>query len=177
MILGLDEIRRLNLVEGVSEHELKSAEGAGIELRAGKVFELDGKEQGFLHIEERKSPSYKLLAEYDENKSEKIKILPGKTYIVQTVERINTPLNIVGRMYPRATLFTAGILVQGQKTDPGYRGTFQFVFINLSGQPFELELGARIAKVMFHEVKGETSAYAGQWQGGRPFIKEKEKQN
>lgn len=48
--------------------------------------------------------------------------------------------------------------------------------INASGKPFELEMGARIANMVFHTVEGKTNLYAGRWQGGRVFIKEEEKQ-
>jgi len=176
MIIGLDEIKRLNLVEGLCDREINNPEGTGVDLRAGKIFILDGKETGFLHIDTRKGPSCTLLAEYEEGKSKKIVLEPGKTYVIQTIEYMKTPLNLVGRFYPRANLFLAGLLVQGQKADPGYQGTVQFTLTNISGLPFELELGARIAMLMFHEVKGTTSEYRGQWKGGRPFIDKEENQ-
>lgn len=55
MILGIDEIHKLvgeiKLLENLSERELTNPEGAGIDLRLGKVFRLEGK--GFLGVEER----------------------------------------------------------------------------------------------------------------------------
>jgi deoxycytidine triphosphate deaminase len=47
---------------------------------------------------------------------------------------------------------------------------------NFRNSPFELEMGARVLHMMFFEVKGITSLYRGQWQGGRVATKKKEKQ-
>jgi len=47
MILGPNELLRLvkeeNLVEGLSERELANPEGAGFDLRLGKLFRLKGR--------------------------------------------------------------------------------------------------------------------------------------
>jgi dUTP pyrophosphatase len=93
-----------------------------------------------------------------------------------TIETINTPENLAGWFLPRHTLYKSGIIVLGIKTDPGYRGNFTFVMINVSGRPFEIEMGARIANMVFLGVDGKANMYIGQWQGGRAFIKKTEKQ-
>lgn len=177
MILGHDIAMEKGLIENLCERELDNPEGCGFDVRIGKIYKMkkDGGE-GFLHIDKRKSHDYEFIAEFKEGESKKIKIEPGEIYVAETIEIINTPKGIFGRCYPRGNLFISGILVLGQKTDPGYKGTFSFVIINLSGKKFELELGSRIAQFVFHEVKGKTSDYRGQWQGGRAFIKEVEEQ-
>ncbi len=178
MILGVDKVKELihaqKLVEGLDENNI-NFEGCGVDLRIGELHEMDAGE-GFLHIETRKTPNYKIVAKFDGKSGTKIKLLPGKTYVGTTVEKINTPENLFGWFVPRQIFYKCGIVVQGIRTDPGYRGTFSFVMINASGKPFELEMGARIANMVFHTVEGKTNLYAGQWQGGRVFIKEEEKQ-
>ena len=47
---------------------------------------------------------------------------------------------------------------------------------NTSNNAFEIEMGARIANMVFHRVDGKANLYKGQWQGGRAFIPEREKQ-
>jgi dUTP pyrophosphatase len=179
MILGVDKVLELiktqNLVEGLDEKDI-NFEGCGVDLRVGKIYEFEGSEKGFLHIENRKSPNYKLIAEYKESESRKINFEPGKLYRIQTIESVNVPSNIFARFYPRGNLFAAGIIVLGQKAEAGYKGTMQFTFINISKIPFEIEMGARICQVVFHETKGKTYNYKGQWQGGRAFIEKEEKQ-
>jgi len=67
MILGvkklLELVKKKKLVENLSERELKNPEGAGFDIRIGELYQLKG--QGFLGIEERKTPKIKLVAKYD----------------------------------------------------------------------------------------------------------------
>jgi deoxycytidine triphosphate deaminase len=178
MILGIDKvlelIKKKKLIEGIDEKDI-NFEGCGVDLRIGEIYEMEDGE-GFLHIETRKTPNYKLLAKFERGKSKKVKLLPGKTYVAATIEKINTPKDLLGWFIPRQTLYKCGIVVQGIRTDPGYRGKFTFVMTNTSNKTFEIELGARIANMVFHKIEGKTNIYKGQWQGGRIFIKKKEKQ-
>ena len=178
MILGVDKVLELikneKLVEDLDEKEI-NFEGCGVDLRIGEVYEMLN-DKGFLHIKTRKTPNFKLIAKFDKNKSRKIILKPGKTYSATTIERINTPEDLFGWFIPRSTFYKCGIIVQGVRTDPGYKGKFSFVLTNLSKKPFEIEMGARIANMVFHKIDGKANLYKGQWQGGRAFIEKKEKQ-
>ncbi len=178
MILGTDKVVELiktkKLIDGLDENNM-NFEGCGPDLRLGELHELDSGE-GFLHIEDRKTPNFKLISKYEKGKSEKVKLMPGKFYIGVTEETINTPENLFGWFLPRSTLYSSGILVHGVRTDPGFRGKFRFFLTNVSGRPFEVEMGARISNIVFHQVDGKTNSYQGQWNEGRAFIKEAEKQ-
>lgn len=178
MILGIDKVLELiktkNLIEGLDEDNL-NFEGCGVDIRIGELYEMD-EEEGFLHIDTRKTPSFKLISKYEKGKTSRIKLKPGKVYSAVTIEKINTPEDLFGWFIPRSTLFKCGIVIQGTRTDPGYRGNFSFIMINNSNRDFEIEMGARIANIVFHRVDGKSNLYKGQWQGGRPFIPEEEKQ-
>jgi len=178
MILGIDKVLELiktkNLIEGLDEEHL-NFEGCGVDVRIGEIYEMF-EDEGFLHIETRKTPNFKLLAKYEKDKKIKVKLRPGKTYSATTIEKINTPEDLFGWFIPRSTLYKCGIVVQGIRTDPGYNGKFSFILINTSNKDFEIEMGARIANMVFHRVDGRTNLYKGQWQGGRAFIPEEEKQ-
>jgi len=178
MILGVDKIleliRNQNLVEGLDEKNL-NFEGCGVDLRIGELYGMkDG--EGFIHIETRNSPKYKLIGKFKGKKGMKIKLEPGKVYLGKTIEKINTPENLFGWFIPRATFYRSGIIVQGIRTDPGYKGNFVFMMSNISQKQFVIELGARIANMVFHRVDGKPNLYKGQWQDGRVFIKKEEKQ-
>jgi len=178
MILGIDKVLELikskKLIEGLDKKEI-NFEGCGVDLRIGEIYEMTDSE-GFLHIETRKTPNFKLIAKYKKGNSTKVKLKPEKTYSAMTVETINTPENLFGWFIPRTTLYKCGIIVQGIRTDPGYKGKFSFVLINTSNKDFEIEMGARIANIVFHKVEGKAKLYKGQWQGGRAFISKAEKQ-
>jgi len=175
-ILGIDKVLELiktrNLIEGLDEKNL-NFEGCGVDIRIGEIYEMT-EDEGFLHIETRKTPNFRLLAKFEKGKTIKVKLKPGKTYSATTIEKINTPENLFGWFVPRSTLYKCGIVVQGIRTDPGYKGKFSFILINTSNKDFEIEMGARIANMVFHRVDGKTNLYKGQWQGGRAFIPKKE---
>jgi deoxycytidine triphosphate deaminase len=178
MILGIDQLLELvhekKLVENLSERELNNPEGAGFDLRIGELYEVAG--SGFLHIENRKTPELKLIAKYGDGKSAKIKLEPNKAYVMKTIEKVNTPDNLLGLIFPRSTLYRSGILLSAGVDDPGYSGELSFGMFNLGKDVFELEMGARVAHIIFFEVKGDAGKYTGKWQGGRVSADKEEKQ-
>ncbi len=86
MILGPKEllylVREKKLVEGLSERELTNPEGAGFDLRLGKLFRF--KSKGFLGIDERETPKVELVAEFNPNKRQSIVIKPGEYFLTET---------------------------------------------------------------------------------------------
>ena len=177
MILGsekiLELIKKKKLIENIPLDDFH-IEGCSIDLHLGELYEMS-RGKGFLHKEERKTPSYKLVAEYERGKRKFVKIKPGKYYIATTLEKINVPKNLFAIFIPRGTFYASGILVLGLRAEPGYKGKFRFHLFNLTNKEFEIEMGCRVASVIFLEVKGKTIRYSGEWQGGRVFIGKKEK--
>ncbi|MBD3208659.1 MAG: hypothetical protein GF370_04385 [Candidatus Nealsonbacteria bacterium] len=178
MILGTDKllslIKNKKLIEGLDQQDI-NIEGCGVDLRIGELYEMQ-KGKGFIYRKTRKTPSYELIAEFEKQKEKKVALEPGKFYVGKTIEKINTPEDLFGIFIPRGTFFANGISVLGFRVDPGYKGNFRFHLANIGGNDFELEMGARIANMIFLEVKGKTNPYQGQWQGGRAFIKKEEEQ-
>ncbi|PIP23082.1 MAG: hypothetical protein COX37_00430 [Candidatus Nealsonbacteria bacterium CG23_combo_of_CG06-09_8_20_14_all_39_17] len=178
MILGIKELHKLvkekKLVEGLCERELNNPEGAGFDLRIGEIYELEG--AGFLGVEERKTPEIKSLAKYDSGKPSSFVFKPGKYYLMKTIEKVNTPEDILILFRPRTTLFRSGLMIFTGNASPGYCGELTFGIANLGPCEVEIEMGARVAHAMFYEVKGEANLYRGQWQGGRVATDKKETQ-
>lgn len=178
MILGVDELLKLvkekKLVENLSERELKNPEGAGFDFRIGELYEIKGK--GFLGREERKTPKAKLVAKFNPKKKTSFVFQPGKYYLMKTVERVNTPENVLILFRPRSTIFRMGLMIFTANVSPGYQGEAVFGIVNLGPCEVKIELGSRVVYAMFFEVKGKTNLYRGQWQGGRITTKKKEKQ-
>ena len=87
MILGVNELHRLvkdkSLVENLCDRELNNPEGCGFDLRLGAVYEIQG--QGYLGIEQRKTPTEKLLSEYDPTNKQTFIFEPGKYYLMKTI--------------------------------------------------------------------------------------------
>jgi deoxycytidine triphosphate deaminase len=178
MILGISELHKLvaekNLVEGLCEREMKSPEGAGFDLRLGEVYELSG--DGFLGIEDRKTPAVRRVAEYDKDNRLSFIFNPGKYYLIKTIEKVNTPQDLLILFRPRTTIFRSGLMIFTGNASPGYCGELTFGMVNLGQGQIEIEMGARVVHAMFYRIEGETNQYRGQWQGGRVTTDGKETQ-
>lgn len=178
MTLGTKKLLKLvkekKLVENLSERELKNPEGAGFDFRLGEIYQISGK--GFLGVEERETPGTKLLAKYEERKRESFIFKPGKYYLMKTVEKVNTPEDLLILFRPRSTIYRSGMMIFTGNVSPGYKGELTFGVINLGPSPIKIELGARVVHAMFFEVRGGTNLYRGQWQGGRVSTKKRERQ-
>lgn len=177
-VLGLDEVlKRIkdeNLVENLGDRDLSNPEGVGLDIRLGSLhkiveggafIEVDGK----AGLGRRKGVKTDVIAEFIEGADEQAEVViePGKYYLAQTHEALNTPADLMPMVYPRSSLFRAGILLLNSKTDPGYQGKLTFGMVNLSPFEVRLQMGARICNVVFHQIKGKTVKYRGQHQGGR----------
>jgi deoxycytidine triphosphate deaminase len=170
----LELVREINLVESLSERELKNPEGAGFDLRLGEVYSIEGK--GYLGIEERNTPKVNLVAKFKKSIKESVVIRAGEQYLVTTLESVNLPDDITANLWLRSTLYRSGIILSGGNIAPGYSGKLSFTFFNSGKSVVEIELGARIVHIMFFRVEGEGSRYRGQWQGGRVSAVKREKQ-
>ena len=178
MIIGVKKLLKLvktkKLVKNLSERELKNPEGAGFDLRIGELYQLKG--QGFLGIEERKTPEIKLIAKFDKKKPKKVFLQPRTYYLMKTIEKLNLPENLLALFTPRSTLYRSGVYIFGGQTAPGYKGELTTGIYNFGDKEFELEMGSRVIHLIFFEIKGKSNLYRGQWQGGRITTKKKEKQ-
>ncbi len=180
----LELCEQMKLLENLDARE-SYPEGVGIDIRVGEVYVLQG--EGFLGKTERKSPDINLIASIAKGDKEVV-IKPHDYVLVKTIEKINLPGNkvsidggepyyLMADVHPRSTLQRCGLYLMATKTDPGYTGELTFAITNLSNVPFRLELGARIANIVFHQVVGEIArAYEGQWKGGRVATGGKETQ-
>ncbi len=160
MILGSRRIEERIKEEKLLENSLpENIQGAGVDIRVGKAYRL--KSGGKLGREER------ILPAIEEITGEGIKLEKGEYILVETMERVNMPMDLMARVLPRSSLFRCGVSLRNAVVDPGYKGTLTFGLKNESEHKFELEKGARIAQIVFETVDGGTTAYAGRYQGGK----------
>ncbi len=192
-VLGIDEVlkrvKKEKLIGNLGKRDLKNPEGVGIDLRLGSVhkivrggafIEADPAPSGAGQVGygKRKGVETKLVAEFleEEQLQKEIVVKPGQYYLVQTVEEVNTPLDLMPLVHTRTSLFRAGILLLNSKTDPGYKGKLTMGLTNLSPFAVKLQMGARICNIVFHKIKGKTVKYRGQHQGGRVSPHKEERQ-
>ena len=178
MTLGPKEllklVKKIKLVENLSERELTNPEGAGFDLRLGEIYKISGK--AFLGVTERHTAEIEEVAKYVEGESNSITIKPGEFFLIKTIENVNMPENLTASITPRSTTYRSGLFVRTGNVPPGYCGGLNFGLKNEGPVPVTIELGARIVHIQFHEVMGGGNMYRGQWQGGRVTTTKKEKQ-
>ncbi len=178
MIIGFDQllprVRKGELIKNLAQRELENPEGAGFDLRAAEIYEITS--GGFLGVTERETSQTKLLATYEEGKVVAAVLEPAKYYLVKIIEEITLDADMLGIYHPRSTLFRSGVVLQVGVHPPGYSGAPTFGIHNAGPYPFTLEMGARIAHINIMRIDGASSAYRGQWQGGRVAATTREQQ-
>jgi deoxycytidine triphosphate deaminase len=178
MSIGLDIllqwVRERDLVSNLDARELDKPEGAGFDIRVGKVYELIT--PGYMGVEDRRTCETKTIWSYEDEPGKCVVIPRGAYYLVETIEYVKMPLDIEAWPSVRSTLFRCGVRLDTTKVNPGYEGTLTFGLSNLGPFDFQLELGSRIAHLTFERIEGGGRAYRGQWQGGRVSTSGTEKQ-
>ncbi len=178
MVLGPKEllqlVKKIKLVENLSERELTNPEGAGFDLRLAEVYKISGK--AFLGVTERHTAEIEMIKKYDEKKVTQLIIKPDEFYLIKTIEDVNMPDNLTASITPRSTTYRSGLMIRTGNVPPGYCGGLTFGIKNEGSVPVTIEMGARIVHIQFQEVKGGGNNYRGQWQGGRVSTTKKEKQ-
>jgi len=170
----LQLVKKIKLVENLSERELTNPEGAGFDLRLGEVYKISG--EAFLGVTERHTAEVSVVKKYDEKKVSKVVIKPGEFYLIKTIEDVNMPDNLTASITPRSTTYRSGLMIRTGNVPPGYCGGLTFGLKNEGPVAVTIEMGARIVHIQFHEVAGGGNRYRGQWQGGRVTTTKKEKQ-
>jgi len=163
-VIGYEKI--LELVRGnpslIENSEEKNIQPSGVDIRAKCIYKL--KNGGFIGIKERKTPEIDVFCD---EIGKKITIKPNEYVLVETMEKVNMPKDIMATVLPRSSLFRCGVTIFTAVVDPGFQGTLTFGMKNVSEFPFELEVGSRIGQIVFKEVKDNVKLYDGKYQGGK----------
>ena len=169
-MIGLKNLKEMvvqqQLIENLHAKELEKKGAPAFDMRLGALFDFVG--EGFLDVDDKKTPETRIVGEYEEGASKRVVIKPGKYYVFQTIESVNMPIGVSFQMIPRTTIFRSGILILGGLGDPGYKGKITGGMINLSDKDYTIELGARIAQLVFFNLDGhDGEEYLGNYHGGK----------
>ncbi len=159
-MLGREEIHKLvkkkKLLERFDEECLESS---GYDLRIGGIYKLKG--SGYIGV------TYRDLPNAEEISFDEYPLNPGSYILIESVEKVNMPLNLAARILPRSTVFRCGAQLITALVDPGYEGTLTMGLLNVGREIFRVQKNARIAQIVFEKVEGETRGYKGRYQGGK----------
>jgi len=163
VVIGYDKILELidkkKLIENVDKNNVQPS---GVDLRVKAVYKL--KNGGYLGIKNRQTPNVDMVSD---KVGDKIIFEPNEFVLVETMEKVNMPKDLLALILPRSSLFRCGVSLHTAVVDPGFIGTLTFGMKNLSDYPFELEIGSKIGQIVFEEVKGNDKLYNGKYQGGK----------
>ncbi len=81
-------------------------------------------------------------------------IHPGEFVLASTLERIELPSHIVGRLEGRSSLGRLGLIVHATAgyIDPGFRGNITLEIGNVGKLPIKIYSGMRICQVVFEKM-------------------------
>lgn len=160
MILGREEIlRRVEEDRLLENFENDCLESSGYDLRVGAFYSTGG--EAFMSKGERKMP------EITEIPEDILLLKPGEYVLMETVEKVNMPADLAARVLNKSSLFRCGASTFNALVDPGYQGKLTFGLKNISDHDFSIERGAKVAQIVFEEVKGGVQLYEGKYQGGK----------
>src|SRR5690606_32738389 len=87
--------------------------------------------------------------------------------LIQTLEKVTLPNDIVGIVYPRSGTNRKGITVDMTGiVDPGYSGHLMIPESNLSGRTVRFLPGERIAQIVFQRVEKPTEGRLSKYHEG-----------
>ncbi len=163
-VIGYEDILKLvkqnpSLIENVDE---RNVQPSGVDLRVKCVYRL--RDGGFLGTEGRKTPDVENVSD---RPGDKVRLEPNEFVLVETVEKVNMPKDVMAIILPRSSLFRCGVSLHTAVVDPGFQGTLTFGMKNLSEFTFEIEIGSKIGQIVFETVKGNVRLYDGKYQGGK----------
>ncbi len=169
MILGSSEIyKRITeeeMISGIDDYNF-IIEGATVDVRLDKISEHLG-DARFYGDKRNVGDVRPVLAEELLEYKDIYQIHSNVPYLVSTIETFKMPVDVIGHIDTRTTMFRSGIILKATYLNPGYNGVLTFMIINHSPTTVLLQRGVRIAQIAFHEIKGTCEPYKGQWQGGK----------
>jgi dCTP deaminase len=91
--------------------------------------------------------------------SDEVELKPGQMVLGKTVEKIELPSNISGRLEGRSSFARLGLAIHVTSgfIQPGSRNHQILEIVNLSSNTVIVRAGMRLSQVIFEELKSETS--------------------
>lgn len=91
-------------------------------------------------------------AGYDLYSVESITLNPNETIVIHTGICMEITQGYYGQIETRSSMALRGIFTTGGVIDAGYRDEILVILNNISNFPYPINVGDRIAQIIFHEV-------------------------
>ncbi|KAL7269603.1 hypothetical protein RUND412_007729 [Rhizina undulata] len=95
---------------------------------------------------------------------DKVTLKPG-SYLVEFKESVKVPLDVVGQIFVRSSLFRSGASIHAGVMDSGYSGVVGALLSVVNPHGLVLCRDARLAQFVVGEMKEKVVGYSGVYQG------------
>jgi len=92
-------------------------------------------------------------------------MLESGAYLVEFNETVDVPLDLMGQMFVRSSLFRSGALLSAGVMDSEYKGAVGAMLQMANPQGLLLFRDARLAQMVFHQLSEPVERYRGMYQG------------
>lgn len=92
-------------------------------------------------------------------------MLKRGAYLVEVNEMVDVPLDLMGQIFVRSSLFRSGALLSAGVMDSGYQGAVGAMLQVVNPQGLILFRDARLAQLVFHQMSEPVEGYSGRYQG------------
>ncbi|PLB43263.1 deoxyuridine 5'-triphosphate nucleotidohydrolase [Aspergillus steynii IBT 23096] len=93
--------------------------------------------------------------------------LASGTYLIEFNETVTVPLDVMGQIFVRSSLFRSGVAVHAGVMDAGYSGAVGALMQVSNEHGVRVSRDARLAQMVFHSLTERTEGYNGVYQGAR----------
>ncbi len=94
-------------------------------------------------------------------------MLESGAYLVEFNETVDVPLDLMGQIFVRSSLFRSGALLSAGVMDSGYKGAVGAMLQVANPHGLLLFRDARLAQMVFHQLSEPVEGYRGMYQGSR----------
>lgn len=107
--------------------------------------------------------------------SESHVIEPNTAYIGHTLDCVSIPDDLAAQLTGRSTFGRKFVLmhVTAGWLDPGFEGEITLEIYNLGNKSVEVDVGDRIAQLVFMQLAGRSDGYDGRYQGQKGITLDK----
>lgn len=136
--------------------DIKTALGScSIDLRLGNLFRVFEHSKSAFIDPSKKDYSNEITREIKIKNGEKFVIQPGDFVLAVTLEKVQIPNDLMGRLEGRSSLGRLGLVVHSTASifDPGWNGNCVLELGNMGRMAVSLTPGMRICAMTFEELK------------------------
>ena len=102
-------------------------------------------------------------------------ILPGRSTLAATLERVELGEDMVGTLHIRSSLARAGIIASLALVDPGFRGQLTIMLYNSASADFIMTRGERFVQLVIHALSMKTRRpYQGRYQDSKGIVERRQ---